>query len=300
MKRVLWPGIFFLIISTLNSCAILELQRARSELTIQEDVAYADDGEPRHRLDVFMPADARRVPVVFFVHGGYWNSQDKTYYRAFTGLYSNIGTALARAGIGTVVTEYRIAPETDIDGELADVTAALRWTQNHIGAYGGDADRLVLAGHSAGGHMVALLGLWPRRLQAAGIRTPLRGLIALSPILSVNGMQASKGQAFNRSTTYPVFGSDPATWQLYSPINYFAPTMLPSLFAFGGQDEAYLLTQADEARERIARLGGQADFLTLPDYRHEDMVLRFGQPEDPLLPAVTAFVRRVTRGRSPD
>lgn len=281
---------------SLNSCAVLEQQRAHSELEIAEDVTYLEDGNPRHRLDIFMPAQARNVPVVFFVHGGYWNSQDKNYYAALTGLYANIGIALAHRGIGVVVADYRIYPETQIAGELQDLTQALHWTQEHIWRYGGDPHRLVLAGHSAGGQMIAWLGLESRQLQAAGIETRwIRGLAPMSAILDINQMEASQDAAFNTSTTYPVFGRNPADWRLYSPASYFKAPLPPIWIAIGEKDYPYLWDQNQDARKKLDQLHAVAGFLALPGYRHEDLVLKFGQPGDPLMPALADFVFQVTR-----
>lgn len=281
---------------SLGGCSIYELQRARADLAINEEVPYAEDGNPRHRLDIFMPADARHVPVVFFVHGGYWNSQDKTYYREFTGLYSNIGIALARQGIGTVVVEYRVSPETDIEGELEDMTEALSWAQGHIGLYGGDPTRMVLAGHSAGGHLVAWLGFERQFISDTGVEAGwIRGVVPMSPVLDIKDMAATHDAEFNATTTYPVFGKKSADWTRYSPNTYFKAKMPPSLFAIGEKDYPYLLGQMAAARTRLQSLRAPASFLTLPGYRHEDLVLNFGKAGDPLMPAVVDFVRSVTK-----
>lgn len=282
--------------SSFGGCAILELQRARADLAIQEDIPYVADDNPRHRLDIFMPADARHVPVVFFIHGGYWNSQDKTYYRELTGLYSNIGIALARQGIGAVIVEYRVSPETDIEGELEDMTEALSWTQGHIGLYGGDPTRLVLAGHSAGGHLAAWLGFERQFISDTGVEADwIRGVVPMSPVLDIKNMAATHDAEFNASTTYPVFGKKSADWIRYSPSTYFKAKMTPSLFAIGEKDYPYLIEQMNTARARLQSLHAPASFLTLPGYRHQDLVQNFGKSGDPLMPAVVDFVRKVTK-----
>ncbi|MEZ0373785.1 MAG: alpha/beta hydrolase [Candidatus Sericytochromatia bacterium] len=292
------PRILLLLLALLlNGCALLELQRAHQELEISDDVAYFSDQNPRHRLDIIMPRGAKRVPVVFFVHGGYWNSQDKAYYRPFTGLYANVGLALARRGIGTVIADYRIYPEVGIEGELEDLSRALRWTQERIWRYGGDPRSLVLAGHSAGGHMVALLGLEGERLRAAGVETDwIRGLVPMSPILDLAHMEKFQDAGFNASTTYPVFGREPANWEKYSPVSYFRKPMPPMFVLYGEKDFDYLVAQNQLARTRLQQLGAPAEYLVVPGYRHEDMVLRFGLPDDPIIPALADFVFRVTGG----
>lgn len=285
------------LLPMLSACALLEIQRGRSELAMHEDLVYAPGSHnPRHRLDLIMPREAWRPPVVVFVHGGYWNSQDKAYYQAFTGLYANIGQALARQGIGTAVIDYRIAPEVGIEGELADVAAAIRWTQDQVQRYGGDPRKLVLAGHSAGGHMVALLGYEREKLRAAGVDPDaIRGLVPMSAILDIPDMEANSDQAFNASTTWAVFGHDRERQQAFSPRSYFRADAPPALFIYGEADYPYLRAQNQRAEADLSALGAQAQFQVAPAYRHEDLVLQFGKPLDPVADAVAEFVRRVTR-----
>lgn len=67
-------------------------------------MAYVADDEPKHRLDLYVPKSVSgRFPVVLFVHGGFWRGQDRRYLQAFSGIYGNVGVALAKRGIGAAV-----------------------------------------------------------------------------------------------------------------------------------------------------------------------------------------------------
>jgi acetyl esterase/lipase len=152
------------------------------------DIRYHDDAR-RQKLDVFAPKGAKgqRFPVVVFVHGGTWMFGDKNLF----GVYRNVGRNLARHGIVTVMTNYRLSPWVKHPEHVKDVARAFAWTVHHIDRYCGDPDRIVLAGHSAGGHLAALLATDERYLKdpdlelTARQRKGLRGVVAMSGVYRV-------------------------------------------------------------------------------------------------------------------
>jgi acetyl esterase/lipase len=151
-------------------------------IRIVPNLAYVDGEKAhpvKHRLDLYLPPGKTCFPVLFFVHGGAWVHGDKD----FLGLYSGMGKAFAKQGVGTVVINYRLTPEVKHPEHARDVAKAFRWTCDHIGEYGGDTERIVLCGHSAGGHLVSLLacntdlqkeaGIDPKRIKCV---VPLSGV----------------------------------------------------------------------------------------------------------------------------
>lgn len=246
---------------------------------------------PKHRLDIHAPADAKGAPVVHFVHGGYWIAGDKDYYRALTGLYGSIGQALAARGIVTVVQSYRLVPDGTIDDLLDDVVTALRWTEDHAAEHGGDPARLFLMGHSAGGHVAALLGSDDTQLAKRGMNPDhLRGAIPLSAIWDIADMQKTQDAAFNEKVTYRVFGRDPARWTAYSPQTHLDRASRPFLIAIGDRDYPYLVPQAERARAALTAAGHPPRWLLAKGNEHDGMVLRFGAKDDNLTAAIVEYV----------
>ena len=263
---------------------------------VTDEPYVAGTNNPRQYLDLYLPRAVDDFPVVVFVHGGYWIAQDKNYFQPFVGLYGNVGLALARRGIGTAVINYRLVPDVTLDDELADVAAAVAWVQAHIGEYGGDPRRMVLAGHSAGGHMTALLAFDDARLAAAGVDLAgMRGYAPLSPILDVQHMveHPPPRPNFTEEVVVPVFGTD---YTRNSPRTYFRSTVAPLLVIMGDADEAFLLEQTPIAIADLEALGAPVTFHTLAGHNHEDIVLDFDQGEsDALTPLLSTFVTDVTR-----
>jgi len=298
-RRKIALGVMALVAAALalTVCAKQRLTRLRldygpAQVSERTDIVYVTGSDdPKHRLDVYMPADAESVPVVHFIHGGYWVSGDKDYYRVATGLYGSVGMALAKRGVGAVVQSYRLTPDVDIDTVLDDVISGLAWTRAHIEEHGGDPDRVFLMGHSAGGHLVALLGSNDELLKRRNISpAEVRGYIALSAVWDIVDMHATQGEAFNNEVTFPAFGKDSSIYPSYSPVTHIHGSMRPFLIVAGESDYPYLIPQAERAAEQMRAVGNTPRHEQAPGNDHMDMVLRFGATNDNLSPLVVQFV----------
>jgi len=119
-------------------------------VAIERDLAYGED--PRHRLDVYVEKGrGQGLPVLLFVHGGGFVGGDK--HGAF--YPDNIALWAARSGMVGINLNYRLAPDNPFPAAAEDLAAALAWTRANVARFGGDPDRIVLFGHSAGGNHVA-------------------------------------------------------------------------------------------------------------------------------------------------
>ena len=146
---------------------------SRANSRCQLDVPYG--ALPAERLDIF-PADAADAPVLVFIHGGYWRSLDKADH-------SFIAPAFAAAGAMVVVPNYSLCPAVGIEQIALQMVAALAWVHRHAAEHGGDPSRIVVAGHSAGGHLATMLLCCQWKQVAPELPVPL-----LSGALSVSGL----------------------------------------------------------------------------------------------------------------
>ena len=109
--------------------------------------AYGE--HPDERSDVF-PSSQPGAPILVFIHGGYWRSLSKDDH-------SFVAPALVQAGATVVLPEYSLCPAVSIEQIALQMAQALAWVYRHASDWGGDPKRIVLAGHSAGGHLAAML-----------------------------------------------------------------------------------------------------------------------------------------------
>ena len=120
---------------------------ARERLKAVLDVRYGD--QPGETLDVFPAAEAG-APVLVFIHGGYWRSLDKSDH-------SFIAPAFVEAGATVIVPNYALCPSVTIETIALQMTHALAWVWRNPGVHSGDPNRIAIAGHSAGGHLAAMM-----------------------------------------------------------------------------------------------------------------------------------------------
>ena len=184
--------------------------QARQALRCTLDLPYGDG--PKETLDIF-PAQKKDAPVVVFIHGGYWRSLDKADH-------SFVAPALQGMGACVVVVNYDLCPGTEaqpvaIPDIALQMSRALAWVWRHIGGHGGDRSNISVIGHSAGGHLAAMLLAcdWKkvgRDLPVGLVRKTMSisGLYDLEPIRKTPFVQADL-----RVTPAHVRMASPAKWQ---------------------------------------------------------------------------------------
>jgi arylformamidase len=162
------------------------LARERSRCLLDQRYAEGDGG----LLDVFPPEPGPPAPVLVFIHGGYWRSLHK-------GQFSFVAPAFVAQGAMVVVPDYALCPAVTIEHIALQMTQAVAWAVRHAAEHGGDPQRIALVGHSAGGHLAAMLlacrwkevgaDLPPQPLAGA---LSISGLYDLEPVRKVPGLQA--------------------------------------------------------------------------------------------------------------
>ena len=187
------------------------------------DIAYGS--ESGQTIDMF-PAQRPRTggsPLLVFLHGGYWRSLDKSDF-------SYIAPAFTRAGAAVAVVNYRLVPTVALEDLVRDVLAAVTWCYLHAGQYGADPQHIHVAGHSAGGHLSAMMLAceWPR-WHGALPPNVIKGALAISGLYDLEPIM-------HASFLNDDLGLDPDRVARLSPAWMRPATHAPLITAVGGAE----------------------------------------------------------------
>jgi acetyl esterase/lipase len=246
---------------------------AEPRVEVIRDVRYSAL-HPRHRLDVYRPRrQVRDAPVLLQIHGGAWQLGDKAD-QALPLMYH-----LAARGWICVAINYRLCPKVRFPAPLIDCKRALAWVRAHVAQYGGDADRIVVTGGSAGGHLASLVALTANvpELQP-GFERVDTSVSACVPFYGVyDFLDRSEVRDDGGKMTRWLAGkvmpctprSDPKLWDLASPIAQVHADAPPFFVLHGTYDS---LAKVEEARAFVDRLravsGAPVVYAELPAAQH--------------------------------
>lgn len=247
----------------------------------------------RVALDVYTPLNATNCPVLISVHGGGW----RLWHRHTFGFTA---APLVERGLVVIVPDYTLYPLARYEQMTDECAAAVAWTLDHIGEYGGDPTRVYLQGHSAGSHLSGLVSL-DRRWLAAYDHSPdeLRGVILSAGVLDVEAEQ----ERWKRMTHLPieagpywgVMGSSHDALRAASPIRHVRGDAPPTLVMHGEADPIVPVRVGRAFYEALRDAGADVTWRAYRGQGHADMLfdaaLDTGAPfnED-----VLAFIERTS------
>lgn len=266
--------------------ALVTLASAGEPPIVERDIAYVDGGGARQSLDLAVPHGAAQAPLVVIVHGGSWRSGDKASA-------APIGRRFLARGFAAAAVNYRLHPEADPAAMASDVAAAVAWLQKNAPARRVDPDRIFLVGHSAGAHLVSLIGTDARYLENAGAE-PLAGVIALDTGLYDVGAQiraTSPSSAYGRDLR-AVFGEDEAFWRRVSPLAQARENIgpMPPFLVVASDDRADIDRQAKPFVAVLTDKKTPARLFVAEGHTHQSLYRDFGEEGDAVTAAALAFM----------
>ncbi len=252
-------------------------------LVRSEGLRYGE--HERRRLDVYRPAGetAEPGPVVVFFYGGAWESGQR-------GMYYFLARSLVERGYVVVIPDYRLYPEVRYPAFLVDAAEAVRWVGRRIDEFGGDPDRLVLAGHSAGAYNAAMVTYDSRRWGLESSPGTVRGFVGLAGLYDFLPIEDE--------TIRRIFGSAddlPAT----QPVNFVEPGVPPALLIAGKEDDRVNPWNSRSLAKSLHEADVAYRFDLIEGAGHVELVLSLGpyfRSRYSTLDTVDAFVRDHTGG----
>ena len=222
------------------------------------DLRYGDGA--RHRLDVF-PCGRPGAPTLVYIHGGYWQTNDKEPY-AF------LGEGLLPAGFNLALIEYTLAPAVRLDEIVREVRRAVAWVIDHAKELGGDPGRVFVSGHSAGGHLTAMAMTEAR--VAGGVA--ISGIYDLEPI-RLNYLNEK-------------LGLDVGEAERNSPIRHLPSRAAPLVVTVGLGELPELVRQSEEYAAAWQGSGLRGLYLPVARHDHFSILEELAQPNGAILAAL--------------
>ena len=259
---------------------------------VTRDIKYGSAHE-RQVLDVYSPAGAKNLPVVFWIHGGGWQTGDKS-------LVALKPKAFNDAGFVFVSISHRLLPTVDMEAINRDVAAALGWVHKNIASRGGDPARLLVMGHSSGGELAALMCTDDRYLKAEGVPlTAIKGCVPVDAdtfdipaIIEVAETRARAHQLPLPTNGHrQKFGNDPVKHRDFSAVTHVAkdkgiPPFL--ILHIGGNPDT--TAQARRFANVLEASGIPVKVVSAREATHASINDDLGAPADPVTKELFAFV----------
>jgi arylformamidase len=250
-----------------------ELSRAAADrLRPQFDLRYGPG--PKETLDLFVPGKPANGTFVF-IHGGYWRSLDKADF-------SFVASPLVEQGIAVAVVNYDLCPAVTIANIVDECRRAMLWLVREGSRHGAALDRVVIGGHSAGGHLVAMLFCTDWRTFGLS-RAPFVGGVTLSGVHDLEPLVLS--------TMNADLCLDAEEARRVSPVNYLPTTDVPLFVAVGADETSEFLRQSDLMFDAWAanRPAAMAAALRIPGRHHFSVVLDHAEPHSEVTRAVVGM-----------
>jgi acetyl esterase/lipase len=272
-----------ILVATRNIYAPL-VGKARTAVQVTKDVAYGSD--PRQKVDVYKPAQAADRTVIYIPGGGFVGGS-KDGDDGVGPFYGNLGNYLADHGVLTIIANYRLAPDHVYPTGAKDVGAVVAWARANAKQYGGDPDRIILYGQSAGATHCAGY-LYDPSFHPAGGPGVAAGILMSGPY---------KVEGELRAGMLAYFGGDQSTYPARSPLTHASKkggTAIPMLLSVAEYDPGFLAAPTYELALALTQRDGKSPHLAyFPGHNHVSTVMSFGTAQDDVGNVIREFVAGV-------
>ncbi|WP_034671981.1 alpha/beta hydrolase [Ectobacillus panaciterrae] len=230
----------------------------RKQYKTISNITYGEDGQA---LDLYTPKGTN-IPVILYVHGGGWSGGGKENVSAKPAFF-------AKNGYAFISVNYRLHPKASYEEMAQDVVTALRWVYENADKYNLDQERINLMGHSAGGHLIMLIGTNPKYLQASNLPAGIiHSLVDLDGPVDLESF-------IQRFPSYKkVFGENKEEWAMASPITYAGHQQLPPSFFVTSKQNTSTLRFIDIVKQNR----NEASFYGYTNISHSDVTKLIGVP----------------------
>lgn len=240
---------------------------------IHDNVPYHNDADPRHLLDLYLPANAKgKVPLVIFVHGGGWISNDKY---ADMGYMKKTIAEIVSSGFALASIDYRLATQATFPALIQDCNRAASFLYDNANKYGLDRTRFAVMGFSAGGHLASLMGLSKNNNVAAFFMPKTTKSFSFKAVIDFYGpseLTSLKSSDDPKSPEAVLIGAAPLARpdlaKIASPVTYVDKNDPPFLIIHGEKDNIVPNQQSKLLHGWLQAVGVPSELIIVKDAPH--------------------------------
>jgi acetyl esterase/lipase len=272
---------------------VLALAAGARAQEVKRDVPYADKPHELQVLDVYSPKGGKNLPVVFWIHGGGWQTGDKKDVQLKPQVFTERGFVF-------VSINYRLLPAVDMGTIVRDVAKALRWVHDHAAEFGGDPKRLLVMGHSAGAQLAALVCTDDRYLKAEGLSLEVvKGCVPVDgDTFDVPAIIATAEARWKAHGLPPAkfghrekFGNDPEKHKDFSAVTHVARGKgIPPFFVLHVAEHPDTSAQARRLGNVLKEAGVPVTVFGARETTHNKVNADLGKPDDAATKALFEFL----------
>lgn len=258
------------------------------EPAVVRDVFYTEAKNPLQALDVYSPREGNGHPVVVWIHGGGWKKGDKAGMQQKPPAFVDKGYVL-------VSINYRFVPEVGLKEMMSDIAKSIRWVREHAAEHRGDADSIVVMGHSAGAHLAALICTDDRYLKAEAVpMSALKGCVPLDVSAYDVPKRLKDGGSVAPATIIQVFGETEAQQREFSPVHHIATGKgIPPFLILHVASREDTKVQAHWLKEKLDAADVKAAVVAAEGKTHGTISADLGGANDAPTLAMWKFLREV-------
>src|SRR5438309_1521068 len=265
---------------------------------VKRDIPYANPAHERQVLDVYSPRNATKMPVVFWIHGGGWQTGDKSSVQIKPQAFMDKGFVF-------VSTNYRLLPHVDMATIVRDIAKSIHWVHDHIAEYGGDPQRLLIMGHSAGAQLAALVCTDDRFLKAEGLSLAIvKGCVPVDGdtydvpaiIETAETRRRVHGLPQAKFGHREKFGNDPAKHHDFSAVTHVATGKgIPPFLILHVAEHPDTSAQALRLGDVLRAAGVPVTVFGAKETTHNKINADLGLPDDPATKALFEFLGKALK-----
>lgn len=255
----------------------------------QKNIPYLDSTSgsfhpQRNLLDMYWPAVTENCPVLIFIHGGTWISGSKDMYAA-------LGDNFASKGMVTAIINYRLGDIASYSQMADDCAAAVKWVYENAKRYNGNPNRICISGHSAGGHLAALVTLDQAYFNKLHMVNPVKACLLIDAFgLNMETIIKSPLVTMYRSYIAKVFTNDSLQWKNASPVTHVHQKQVPFYIATGNNSYPFLLSDNEVFIQKLRNLDAKVVVEKIPGKNHAEMIAQLQQSSNMLYNRMISFI----------